>query len=118
MPWNAKSIKKHNKKGTAKSARMANHIRDSVLKRGGSEKEADRVGLATSSKFLKSHGKHNSPAKGPHVGLSGKSFGFAGKGSSGLGHRGPRPGDHGPRASRGMHKFGTVKPSAGGLINR
>lgn len=115
MPWpNAKSFKKHNKKAVGKKGTKAAHMATKILSKTGNEGEA----IATANKFLKSHGKHNSPAKGPHVGLSGKSFGFAGKGSSGLGHRGPRPGDHGPRASRGMHKFGTVKPSAGGLINR
>lgn len=115
MPWNKKTIKKHNKRGTAKTARMANKIRASVLKRGGSEEEADRIGLATASKFLKSHGKHNAPGAG-RMSVSPRGFGFAGGARTHVGSHNPRPGEHGPRGSSGMHRFGALKPK--GIMGR
>lgn len=114
MPWpNAKSFRKHNKRAKGKkgdkAARMATHI----LEKTGNEGEA----IATANKFLSRQRGHNSPAPGPHLGLTARAFGVK-KTGGGIGHSAPRPGGHGPRASRGMHRFGSIRPPGGGLINR
>jgi len=109
MSWkNAKAFRKHNKKSVGRKGDKAAKMATDILKKTGDEGEA----IATANKFLSRQRGHNSPALGAHP-----VKGFGG----GMGHRGPRPGDHGPRAARGMgmHRFGSLggKPG-GGLMNR
>ena len=60
MPWNTKTIKRHNKSGTAKTAEIAN----AVLRKSGDEGKALRIANWMTKKKGKAH-KTPKPLKKP-----------------------------------------------------
>lgn len=54
MPWNAKSIKKHNKKLSGHAATVAAAAANAALKSGKSEGAAVRIGNAAGNRALSS----------------------------------------------------------------